>query len=222
MIDAPDRPPERPNDDDVALVGEYVLGLLDRDDAAALERRLSQEPRLRALHAEWAADLATLLGTEEKVPPARLKRQIEARLFPHESRRGWAGWGAIVGVPVAALAAAFFLLQPADPFDPTLHVDLAAPQAGLLVAAGADEDTLRIILQEGAAAPGRSLELWLIAGDADPVSLGLVPESGQIDIPRPEGLDVGVVFAVSDEPEGGSPTGQPTGEILAAEPLFEI
>ncbi|WP_299841484.1 anti-sigma factor [uncultured Jannaschia sp.] len=221
MIDVTGRLPERP-EDDVALVGEYVLGLLQRDEAVALERRLAREPGLRALHSEWADTFATLLGTEEVTPPARLKRRVETRLFPGAPRRGWAGWGAIIGVPIAAFAAAFLLLQPVDPFDPTLHVDLAAPDAGLLVAAGADEDTLRIILQEGAAAPGRSLQLWLIAGDADPVSLGLVPEDGQIDIPRPEGLTPGVVFAISDEPEGGSPTGQPTGEILAAEPLFEI
>ena len=221
MSDAPGRFPERP-EDDAALVGEYVLGLLDRDEAVALERRFQREPDLRALHAEWTDTFTTLLGTDAVTPPARVKRSVETRLFPAAARRGWAGWGAIVGTPIAAFAAAFFLLQPVDPFDPSLHVDLAAPQAGLLVAAGADEDTLRIILQEGAAAPGRSLQLWLIAGEADPVSLGLVPESGQIDIPRPEGLAVGVVFAVSDEPEGGSPTGQPTGEILAAEPLFEI
>ncbi|MGB3406166.1 MAG: anti-sigma factor, partial [Jannaschia sp.] len=114
------------------------------------------------------------------------------------------------------------LLTPGSGFDPRLHVDLASAQIGLSIAAGADEDTLRIIHLDGTPEPGRVFELWLIAGDAAPVSLALVPASGQIDIPRPEGLAPGVIFAVSDEPAGGSPTGAPTGDVLAAEPLFEI
>lgn len=64
----------------------------------------------------------------------------------------------------------------------------------------------------------RTYELWLIRPDASG------PESLGIFAPTPAGdlevlfLDVDVddgIFAVSDEPAGGSPTGTPTGEILA-------
>ena len=62
------------------------------------------------------------------------------------------------------------------------------------------------------AVPGQVHELWLIAPGAAPVSLGLLQD-------RPllithETPPAGFTFAVSIEPEGGSPTGQPTGPVI--------
>lgn len=218
----PDRP-EEPSD--AATVGEYLLGLLPAAEAATLETRLPREPALARLHGDWADALVTLAAGRDVRPPAPLRSRIEARLFGTPSpRRGGRvlGWLGLMGGSVAAFAAAFLLLDPSGGFDPVLHVDIAAPEAGLSVALGADADTLRIINVAAAPAPGRSYELWLIVGDAAPVSLGLLPESGQIDVPRPPGLAAGAVVAVSDEPAGGSPTGAPTGAILGAEPLFDV
>lgn len=218
----PDRP-EEPSD--AATLGEYLLGLLPAAEAAEIEERLPRDPGLARRHGEWADALVTLAGGRDVRPPAPLRGRIEARLFGTPSPRrggGILGWLGLLGGSVAAFAAAFLLLAPATGFDPSLHVDIAAPEAGLIVALGADADTLRIINVAAAPAPGRSYELWLIVGDAAPVSLGLLPESGQIDLPRPPGLAAGAVIAVSDEPAGGSPTGAPTGAILGAEPLFDV
>ena len=70
----------------------------------------------------------------------------------------------------------------------------------------------------GGARPGRALELWLIEGDDPPVSLGVLPDTEatvlQVDAAVAAALPGGVL-AVSDEPPGGSPTGQPTGDVLA-------
>lgn len=214
--------PPIPEEDDAALA-EYVLGLLPFGEARILEQRLPQEPALAARHAEWAETLTAMLAGRDVPPPARLRAALVERLFPAApARKRWLGWLGLIGGPVAAFAAAFVLLNPASGFDPVLHVDLIAPEIGLNIAAGADADTLRIIHQGGQPAPGRDFELWLIAGDAAPVSLGVVPTGGSVDLPRPDGLATGVVFAISDEPEGGSPTGAPTGAVLVAEPLFDI
>lgn len=218
------RIPDRPEEPSIeATVAEYVLGLLPPEEARALEARLPREPALAALHGEWADAFVTLVDGPDAAPPAPLRGRIEARLFGARptSRRRWFGWAGLLGAPLAAFAAAFILLAPPD-FDPTIHVDILVPEIGLNVAAGADEDTLRIITVEGTPAPGRSFEVWLVAGDAAPVSLGLLPASGAIDLPRPEGLASGMVIAVSDEPAGGSPTGQPTGPVLGAEPFFDL
>ncbi len=210
------------SEEDDAAIGELVLGLLAFGDARLLEQRIAQEPALAACHSQWAEAMTTMLAGREVAPPPRLRAAIEAELFPAKrSRFSWAGWMGIVAGPVAALALAFVLLQPPG-FDPSLHVDIEVPGSGLIIAAGADEDTLRFINIAGEAPPGRAFELWLIVGDAAPVSLGLLPESGQIDLPRPPGLEVGAIIAVSDEPAGGSTTGAPTGAILGAEPLFAI
>ena len=78
-----------------------------------------------------------------------------------------------------------------------------------------------ITRQGGASAPqGRAQELWLIAdADSAPISLGLLGGEQQIVVPVAESLRgalEGATLAVSDEPEGGSPTGAPTGPVLAA------
>jgi anti-sigma-K factor RskA len=61
--------------------------------------------------------------------------------------------------------------------------------------------------------------LWLIAEGGAPVSLGLLEPQGPSRITVPDDLRpvlAGATLAVSDEPPGGSPTGQPTGAVLAA------
>lgn len=218
----PDVGTDEPRDDSV-LVGEYVLGLLTPSEAETLERRLPQDAALRALLAEWTDTMAPMLEGADETPPPRLRAAIEERLFEAKAEpRRWPMWLGFLVTPLAALAVVFLLINPGEDFDPTLHVDIEVPGIGLSMAAGADEDTLRIITLAGMPEPGRAYELWLIDPEGTPVSIGLLPNSGAIDIPRPEGLATGVVFAISDEPAGGSPTGAPTGPVLAAEPLFDI
>jgi anti-sigma-K factor RskA len=60
--------------------------------------------------------------------------------------------------------------------------------------------------------------LWLIAGNNAPVSLGVLPDAGAVTLMVAEALAVqlaGGTLAISDEPDGGSPTGAPTGAVLA-------
>ena len=56
-------------------------------------------------------------------------------------------------------------------------------------------------------------------GDQAPISLGVLPQTGQgeLDVPQDlrDRLASGVVLAVSLEPFGGSPTGQATGPVIA-------
>lgn len=64
----------------------------------------------------------------------------------------------------------------------------------------------------------KAYELWLLPEGEDPISLGLLPVSGETTIqPPPELKDMigpGSALAVSLEPSGGSPTGLPTGPVL--------
>jgi anti-sigma-K factor RskA len=66
----------------------------------------------------------------------------------------------------------------------------------------------------------RSYELWLIpTGDARPRSLGLIQPGQPIRLDIPADLAGRITpdatLAVSLEPPGGSPTGQPTGPVIA-------
>ena len=64
----------------------------------------------------------------------------------------------------------------------------------------------------------RSLEMWVIPSDGKPVSLGVVPAGGdgEIRLSRAQKALIGesITLAISLEPEGGSPTGRPTGPVL--------
>jgi len=68
-------------------------------------------------------------------------------------------------------------------------------------------------------AAGRAPELWLIAKGEKPVAIGMISTSAPIALPLEGALlhRVGptAVLAVSVEPPGGSPTGQPTGPVIA-------
>lgn len=60
-----------------------------------------------------------------------------------------------------------------------------------------------------------SLELWWISPKG-PVALGVLPTHGEGQLPLPKGLPTQgqMTLAISLEPVGGSPTGQPTGPVL--------
>jgi anti-sigma-K factor RskA len=85
--------------------------------------------------------------------------------------------------------------------------------------------TLRLNRLSGEPPPGRSFELWLLVGKNAPVSLGVLPAevSGSVSLPTElRKAAAEATLAVSDEPAGGSPTGQPTGDILAAAKLNSV
>jgi anti-sigma-K factor RskA len=223
-MSAPDEP-----DDDRALAAEYALGLLEPAEARAFEARLAAEPDLRALHAAWEEDLAALAGeVPEAAPPAEARRGIEARLFPEARQPFWRRARllqyALGGAAAAALAWAALtwdILQP----EPALRAEIAAEDGALRLSASVDGGTgaLRVVREAGAPPPGRVLELWLIAGDAAPVSLGVL-EAREVAVTLPAALRdalPGAVLAVSEEPPGGSPTGAPTGEVLATGQVVE-
>lgn len=68
-----------------------------------------------------------------------------------------------------------------------------------------------------AATPGRSVELWTLAPDEKrPRSLGLVAAGQPLRLPASAvgAVQPNQLFEMTLEPEGGSPTGGPTGAIL--------
>lgn len=222
------------HNDDAALAGEYVLHLLGADERADFEARLAMEPALQDLVRDWDASLVALAdGFLPATPPAMAKDKLQATLFPDTVKPKRSLWSWLIGgVAVAAIAVAAILLAPSllqDPtFDPTFTASVAAEDGTLVVAARfiAETGALELTRETGAARPGRVLELWLIAEGADvPVSLGVLPAETETRIevaPDIAERIAGGLLAISDEPPGGSPTGAPTGEVLAVGPVTSI
>lgn len=74
--------------------------------------------------------------------------------------------------------------------------------------------------------PSQVLELWIIVGDKAPRSLGVIDAANPRAYAMPEDvrsdLAAGATLAVSIEPTGGSPTGAPTGAVVASGKLTQI
>lgn len=219
--------------EDEALAAEYVLRLLDADAARAFEARLQAEPDLSAHVRFWEAEFAAL-GTNvpEETPSPLVRSKLLAELSGAETspRRGWAwGWLAFPGLAAVAVAA-FLALSPmlqGPAFDPSLHATLMSEDGAVHIEAGyaPSGNLFKVIPEQGMPAAGRDFELWVISPNADaPVSLGVIPANREslFEItPEIAALIDGGTLAVSDEPEGGSPTGAPTGAILATDEFFD-
>lgn len=230
-------------DDMSALAGEYALGLLEGSDRVEAGRLAAVEPRFREAVARWLGQLAPLLEEIESVaPPADSWNRIQAQTGGgsqpgnvHLLRRKVSVWRGVAGV-MTALAASLALVvalhppsRPATPA-PAPSLPAAAPMVARLssddrVALVASWDAERQQLLLAAAAgmpvkPGRSHELWIIPAGAQPQSLGVMPETNQAVMHLPARLGVlmraGATLAVSVEPMGGSPTGAPTGPVVAS------
>ena len=101
-------------EDDRALAGEYVLGLMSQDEAAAFAARMRREPALAALVVAWQEDFAQLTDeVDEVAPPSRVWRKLDRRLFAGTRGPRWLLAG-IPGVLAAALALVLLLVPLPD------------------------------------------------------------------------------------------------------------
>ena len=222
-----DQTPAPPDGDDTATAAEYALGLLPADEAEAFEARLASEPALRALLAVWQTEFAALAQDVPAVTPSpALRGRIQAAAFGAPEARVWwqslwpyAG-GAVAAALIAWVVAVSGLLSPAPQILRSQLAPAEGAQLAMLVTLEPATHTLTLTPVPGTAAvaQGRALELWVIAEGQAPVSLGLLSPEGATAIVVPDAVAPLVragVLAVSDEPEGGSPTGAPTGAVLA-------
>lgn len=209
------RPPE-PTDrhDDDLLAAEYVVGVQDLATRTAIERRLRNDPAFAALVQSWTNRLSPLNDAYPEAPAPDLLPRIEARLFPAPPRPSRLSALLSWGLTAAATLAVLIYLA-LTPIPPSFTATLTADAGDLRYEAVITQDKLTITRVSGpAAAPDRSHELWIIAGDNPPVSLGVLPDDqGVISLP---GAGPGEVLAITEEQAGGSPDGKPHGPIVAA------
>lgn len=219
-----------PEDSDL-LAAEYVLGTLDVADRVLAASRIETDLSFAGAVAEWQDRLAPLIETIESVPPpdhlfddlmvrvfgrvsavdevalARLKRRV--RLWQGTT----AGLSAIAAALLAWIAFGDVTLQRPDRFTAVLQQDATAPAMVLDV----DVKSRRLTVTSLASATpaGKSYELWIInPAIGSPRSLGLIPArvaTHELLTPYDPAVITDATYAVTVEPPGGSPTGQPSG-----------
>jgi len=201
-------------DEMAAFAGEYVLGLLDDQalaDAAALR---ATDGRFDAAVATWERQLAPLLDDAAPVmPPPRVWERLRVATLPtirrpRSWRRAFGGFAAL-----AAVAAGVVLLAPWRPAPPRTLAQLTLPGRGMFTVAQVAYGTL--VTPRAVQLPaGKTAELWLITPGHAPVALGLLDPAHSRTLASLANAG-GAELAVSLEPPGGSPTGLPTGPVVA-------
>ncbi len=224
---------------------EYVLGTLPADERARFAERLKTDAALADAVREWQRRLAPLNATApEEMPQAAVWRAIEQATTGAEAtaaeafanvvrlRRRVALWRT-AAIAAGALAAALALVAVIDreslPPEPTGQRYVAVVDSGgrePALIAEVDTATGFIIVRSlhVEVPSGRSLELWHVAKDHEPRSLGLLHAGldAQTIQDIPAAGPVSGIIAVSVEPEGGSPSGAPTGPVIYSGRLIPV
>ncbi len=233
---------ERELGGDDAVAAEYVLGALGAEDRATAARRIETDAEFARLVDRWEVTLAPMAGTYAPAePPASVKQAIDRRLFastaaPTVQKAGiWSSlafWRGLTAAAFAALAiyVALPMLAPPVPDAPAerLVASLAPQQSDVHYFVVYDARTQDIGLSHvtGERAVDRDFELWVIEGNQAPQSVGVIPAGSNVHLAVSQEIQrkigSGAVFAISLEPKGGSPTGAPTGPVVAAGDLRDI
>ncbi|MBA2467742.1 MAG: anti-sigma factor [Sphingomonas sp.] len=225
------------------LAGEFVLGLLDGEELARARALAAADPQFAAEIASWSGRLAPLLDEVEPVaPPERVLAGLEKRLGDrpeaadnvHYLQRRvnlWRGFTAGASALAASLALVLLTRPQTIEQPPSIVRPAPSPMVARMEAQGSaaklvatwDPGAKSLVVAAAAGiAPvaGHSHELWVIPADGTPRSMGILPGADpmhlRVDAPMARQLAEGATLALSVEPTGGSPSGLPTGPVIAA------
>lgn len=210
------------------LAAEYVLGTLHGRARARFERLLQHDVKLRDEVADWQTRMMPLADSLAPVNPRkRVWQNIRSSLgLEAVSRWNLGFWRklSVISTAAAVILAVYIVVNPMQTGALDIVAVIADKHARPIWLLSSKNTTLTIkSLAPRTVIAGRSLELWLLPESGQPVSLGLLPLSGSKTAPLSPAvvrlMASSHVVAVSLEPAGGSPTGQPTGPILYQAPM---
>lgn len=235
--------------DPAMLAAEYALGVLDGERLREAQRLERSDPAFAEQVAEWNERLAPMLDEIAPATPrdtvwpaiaSALNRPDAGSANVVKLRRSvtaWRGYSAAMTAIAASLAIVVGIDMMRE--TPVAPPPVAAPEQTLVATLASEDSPARLVVswQPGAQSvlvtptvldspAERDHQLWLIPKSGTPQSLGLLraDDSQRVVIPaellRQLGEDVSI--AVSVEPVGGSPTGLPTGPVIAAGQLHTI
>ena len=216
------------------LADEYVLGLLDPAQATQIEDAMERDPELKAA---IAASRDRFLPLDTGIAPQPVSedlwKRIEAAL-PVQNRRavkpleqvandnGSRGWklAALTSLAASLLLAiglVYSLTRTVEPLVVAVLVNEAGEVQAVVEDFGNDEASVRL-LADFAVPRDKTIQVWTLPSrDVGPVSLGLLEgvTSARLHgptLPKPRSDQL---YELTLEQAGGSPTGRPTGPILA-------
>ncbi|MFZ4834605.1 anti-sigma factor [Rouxiella sp. Mn2063] len=213
-----------------ALAAEYALGTLRGPARQQFEEHMRQDAQLAAEVIRWQEAFTQLDNSLPLITPPpsvwkKIQRQLPVSLEPLPTVSAkrttpltrYLGWAIAAGL-AALLLMPRLLVQPAPlvPVAILTNAQSAANQGQWVVSADKSTRSLTLTpLQTAGISANHSLELWAIPGGGKPRSLGLLDTQSPTQLTLAANMpESGVTLAISLEPKGGSPTGQPTGTVL--------
>ena len=232
-----DQGPPTGDEDDVDLTAaEHVLGLLEGEARERAAARLRDDPSFQVDVEDWERRLAPLADAVAPVsPPEQVWERIAGTISPSRvlafpvRTRPWDRVGLWRAATVASMAAAACLAlvilrpAPAPPAAPApvLVATLAQADGKALFVATLDRSRrgMTIVPVGATGRNDRAPELWIIPAGGKPRPVGMLDTAQARLVPASAAVlsiaDTRAVLAVSLEPPGGSPTGAPTGPVIA-------
>ena len=222
------------DEDCEGLAAEYVLGTLDATERPLAERRRMADPAFDASVRVYERRLSPLLAAIEPVePPAELEERVMTAIAATRStgaetdlpllRRRLRVWqGAASALAAIAAGLVLFVVLPETPTPKGSFVAVlqaTGVEPAYVAQVDLDAGTVSVRRVGATTTQAKSHELWILGGGRPkPVSLGVLDGSAKIPVARLGAVDRAhldtAAFAVTLEPPGGSPTGDPTGPVL--------
>ncbi|MFO1185684.1 MAG: anti-sigma factor [Bauldia sp.] len=234
------------------LAGEYVLGTLSAAEREGVERLRAADAALDRAIVAWEKRLHPLTAAVHPVaPPARVWAAIDAATAPHQAasairaprrpvtdatvalrkrvtfwRLSTFGTGLALAASLAAVVTVGPWFQPKATTQYVAVVNAGGELPALIVNVDTRAGQVSVRSVAAAAPSGKSLELWYIGAGQRPRSMGTMGSTGSVIRASTAGFGgfapAEVVFAVTEEPPGGSPTGQPTGPVVYSGKLIPV
>lgn len=209
--------------------------MTEDDDLDAAERALGtlppgqETPKQAKAREDWDNRLAPLADFIDPVaPPGDLFARIEDRLDeqPGDVRtiqntgalirlaeRRAARWrGVAIGAMAASVALAAWIALGPSPEPGPRYIAAMTPDGGQTVVVDIASGIATVWPVPSQAGAQGAFEVWHVPGGGAPVSLGLASAEAAVELSV--AAVPGDAIAISLEPPGGSPTGQPTGAVL--------
>lgn len=215
------------------IADEYVLGLLDPSEASEIGIAMESDTELRAAVAASRERFLPLdTGVEPSAVSEDLWQRIEAALpsqarpvtrpayrFANDNRGGWKLTALLAMAATIVLAAglAFSLMRVTEPVVIAVLVNEAGDVQAVVEDFGSEKAAIRI-LADLDVPEDNIIQVWTLPSrEMGPVSLGLIDgiSSARLDGPALPPPRNGQLYEITLEQAGGSPTGRPTGPILA-------
>lgn len=225
------------DENDIALAGEYVLGLLDSPANALAAARVATDAEFADEVAAWSKRLQPMVDGNDTPVSTDVWHKIAAALPEQSDQNNSNGnvwlWKSLAGVSTiaAAIMAVILLQQPVPVVQPEPSIPLIAALGSetgkASLTARYDSDDGQMLLTPVSLDTGELYpELWVIPADGTPRSLGIVsgdsPSEISIDAGLRDFIDQGATLAITPEPQTGGPGGKPSGPILASGKIVTI